>query len=85
MPKCARTIVLVLLTTLLAACNTLKFVPEDKMLLNKTNVHVTDTKTVNSTELKKYLQQKQNSEILGFWKLQLHVYDLLYIRSIDFG
>ena len=76
MPKCARTIVLVLLTTLLAACNTLKFVPEDKMLLNKTNVHVTDTKTVNSTELKKYLQQKQNSEILGFWKLQLHVYDL---------
>lgn len=76
MPKCARTILLVVLTAFLAACNTLKFVPEDKMLLNKTNVRVVDTKAVNSTDLKKYLQQKQNSEILGFWKLQLHVYDL---------
>ena len=46
------------------------------MLLNKTGVHVVDRKEVKTDQLKKYIQQKQNSEIFGFWKLQLHVYDL---------
>jgi len=46
------------------------------MLLNKTSVHVTDRKEVKTKELNKFIQQKQNTEIFGFWKLQLHVYDL---------
>ena len=81
MRKCALYISGVLLAVFFTACNTLKFVPEDKMLLNKTRVEVTDTKQVQATELRKYLQQKQNSEIFGFWKLQLHVYDLAGMDS----
>ncbi len=46
------------------------------MLLNKASVHVVDRKEVQSGDLKKFIQQNQNAEILGFWKLQLHVYDL---------
>ena len=46
------------------------------MLLNKTAVHVVDRKEVKTDQLKRYIQQKQNQEIFGFWKLQLHVYDL---------
>jgi len=76
MHKWAFRILPLLLGVLLGACNTLKFVPEDRMLLNKTGVRVEDTKDVRPEDLKKYLQQKQNSEIFGFWKLQLHVYDL---------
>lgn len=76
MPKCVRNIFLVCFLTFLASCNTLKFVPEDKMLLNKTHVHIVDRKDVKTDQLKRYIQQKQNSEIFGFWKLQLHVYDL---------
>ena len=76
MPKCVRTIFFVCFLTFLASCNTLKFVPEDKMLLNKTAVHVTDRKEVKTKELSRFIQQKQNTEIFGFWKLQLDVYDL---------
>ncbi len=58
-----------------AGCNTTKFVPEGEYLLNKANVKVEDTKTVQSSDLTDYLQQKQNTEILGFWKLQLDIYN----------
>lgn len=68
--------VLLLLLVVMSACNTLKFVPEDKMLLNHTSVRVQDTKSVHADKLTKYLQQRENTEILGFWKLQLHVYDM---------
>ncbi|MCQ2346019.1 MAG: BamA/TamA family outer membrane protein [Paludibacteraceae bacterium] len=64
----------VLMTTL-SGCRTTKFVPEDRYLLNKTKIEVTDTKDVSPAELKQYLRQTQNSEIFGFWKLQLHIYN----------
>jgi hypothetical protein len=57
------------------SCNTTKFVPQDKYLLNKTRVVCTDDKSVASASLGSYLRQKQNTEILGFWKLQLHIYN----------
>ena len=60
---------------MLVACNTTKFVPEGKYLLNDVKVRVEDTKAVTSSELMKYVQQKQNTEILGFWKLQLDIYN----------
>ncbi len=60
---------------LLSACNTTKFVPEGQFLLNKAIVKVDDSKEVASTELRNYLQQKQNTEIFGFWKLQLDIYN----------
>lgn len=69
-------IVILLLLCGLYSCQTTKFVPADKYLLNKTRLRITDTKEVNADELKTYLRQTQNSEIFGFWKLQLDVYNL---------
>lgn len=56
-------------------CNTTKFVPQGEYLLNKANIKVEDNKEVAVSSLKNYLQQKQNTEILGFWKLQLGIYN----------
>ncbi|MBO4986676.1 MAG: BamA/TamA family outer membrane protein [Paludibacteraceae bacterium] len=56
-------------------CNTTKFVPQGEYLLNKANIKVEDNKDVAVSSLKNYLQQKQNTEILGFWKLQLGIYN----------
>ena len=58
---------------LITACNTTKFVPQGEYLLNKANIKVEDTKDVAAAELRTYLQQKPNTEILGFWKLQLGI------------
>ena len=57
---------LLLLCMVLAGCNTTKFVPADKYLLNKAKVEVTDTREVPASSLRTYLRQKQNTEILGF-------------------
>lgn len=59
----------------LVACNTTKFVPEGEYLLNKAIVKVEDDKTVQTSDLTDYLRQKQNTEVLGFWKLQLDIYN----------
>ena len=64
-----------LVALLFCACNTTKFVPQDQCLLYKARVQCVDDKTVSTNELRNYLRQKQNTEILGFWKLQLHVYN----------
>ena len=59
----------------LSSCNTTKFVPQDEYLLNKVHVKCVDDKTVSTGQLRNYLRQKPNTEILGFWKMQLHVYN----------
>lgn len=61
--------------SVLTGCNVTKYVPEGEQLLYKTRIEVTDTKDVSAGDLKKYLRQKPNSEVLGFWKLQLHIYN----------
>ena len=67
---------MVLLTgVLLSSCNMTKFVPEDKELLYKVNVNVDGTNQVPASKLRHYLRQTQNTEVLGFWKLQLHLYN----------
>lgn len=66
---------ILLLAVLFCACNTTKFVPQDQCLLNKARVKCVDDKTVPTGELRGYLRQQQNTEIFGFWKLQLHVYN----------
>ena len=63
------------LIVLFAGCNATKYVPQDKYLLDKAKVKVTDSKDASVSGLDSYLRQKQNSEILGFWKLQLHIYN----------
>ncbi|MBR4520838.1 MAG: BamA/TamA family outer membrane protein [Paludibacteraceae bacterium] len=52
-----------------------KFVPEDKQLLYKVHIDVDGTNQVQGTKLKHYLRQTPNTEVLGFWKLQLHLYN----------
>ena len=59
----------------LVACNTTKFVPEGAYLLNKATVKIEDNKSIPTSDLTDYLQQKQNTEVLGFWKLQLDIYN----------
>lgn len=58
-----------------SSCNTTKYVPEGEYLLNKARIKCVDDKQVATNELRPYLRQKQNTEILGFWKLQLHIYN----------
>ena len=64
-----------LVVLLLGACNTTKFVPQGEYLLNDVKIKVEDSKEVVPADLMKYVQQKQNTEILGFWKLQLDIYN----------
>ncbi|MBR0309869.1 MAG: BamA/TamA family outer membrane protein [Paludibacteraceae bacterium] len=65
----------VLIGLLLCSCNMTKFVPEDKQLLYKVHINVDGTKDVSGSKLKHYLRQTPNTEVLGFWKLQLHLYN----------
>ena len=71
----------VLLGVLLCSCNMTKFVPEDQSLLYKVHVNVDGTKEVQGSKLKQYLRQTPNTEVLGFWKLQLHVYNTAPVNS----
>ena len=66
---------LLVIILLLASCSTTKFVPQGQYLLDKANVQCKDDKNVPTNSLRNYLRQKQNTEIFGFWKLQLHVYN----------
>lgn len=65
----------VTMVILLSACNTTKFVPQGSYLLNDVKVKVEDTKDVVPADLMRYIQQRENTEILGFWKLQLGIYN----------
>lgn len=58
-----------------SSCNTTKFVPKNECLLNKARVKCVDDPQVSTASLRNYLRQKQNTEIFGFWKLQLHIYN----------
>ena len=69
-----RVIVWLFIAMLMAACSTTKFVPEGQYLLNKAHVRCTDDKSISTANMSSYLRQKQNTEIFGFWKLQLQVY-----------
>ena len=60
---------------LIASCNTTKFVPQDQCLLNKAYIKCVDDPKVSTADLRNYLRQRQNTEIFGFWKLQLHIYN----------
>ena len=64
---------LLAIVVVLSSCNTTKYVPEGQYLLNKARVKCVDDKKV--PDMRSYLRQRQNTEIFGFWKLQLHVYN----------
>ena len=66
---------LLLCCCVLSSCNITKFVPQGEYLLNDVKIKVVDTKKVPSSDLMKFVQQKQNTEVFGFWKLQLGIYN----------
>lgn len=67
--------IVLLLGVLLSSCNMTKFVPEDKQLLYKVHINVDGTNDVSPSKLRHYLRQTPNTEVLGVWKLQLHLYN----------
>ncbi len=71
--------ILLLLTlgifSFLTACSTIKTVPDGQYLLNKTRVQVNGAKDVRPADMSSYLRQKPNSEVFGFWKMQLNIYN----------
>ncbi len=59
----------------LTSCHTTKFVPEGKYLLNDVHIDIRDNSDISKKEMRNYLRQVQNHEILGGWKMQLNVYN----------
>lgn len=60
---------------LLNSCNTTKFVPEGEYLLNKVAIK-SNTNEISREALNGYLRQTPNSATLGFWKVNLHIYNI---------
>ncbi len=60
---------------LLFSCSPVKFVPEDRYLLNKVDVEV-DKSKISKEEAKSHIRQKENYKILGFAKFYLWLYNL---------
>jgi outer membrane protein assembly factor BamA len=60
---------------LLGSCNSTRFVPEGKYLLNRISVKIDDG-NIKREELKTHIRQKENLRILGILKFHLGVYNL---------
>lgn len=71
----APTFILFIGILLLGSCNSAKFVPEGKYLLNKVSVKV-DDKRIKKQDLKTHVRQKENLRILGWVKFHLGLYNL---------
>jgi len=71
----ARIIILLIGILFLGACNSVKYVPEGKYLLNKISVKV-DDKNIKRKDLKTQVRQKENLRILGLLKFHLWLYNL---------
>lgn len=50
--------------------------PDGEYLLDKVNIDVVNSPEVSTSGLANYLRQSPNHKVLGFWKLQLGVYNL---------
>ncbi|WP_321287406.1 BamA/TamA family outer membrane protein [uncultured Sunxiuqinia sp.] len=64
-----------LITVSFFSCSSTKFVPDDKYLLNDTDVEI-DNRSINKEELRTQIRQKENLKILGFLKFHLGLYNL---------
>ncbi|HBL73914.1 MAG: hypothetical protein A2W90_11960 [Bacteroidetes bacterium GWF2_42_66] len=60
---------------LFVGCNSTKYVPEGKYMLNKVEIQL-DNEQVSKEELKVHVRQKGNLRILGFLKFHLGMYNL---------
>lgn len=70
-------IVLILIAFLVGSCAEMKFVPEDRYLLNKVDVrNCEQTENVNTGLLKSYVRQNANSRWFSAFKIPLGLYSL---------
>jgi len=67
--------ILLLLMGFLWSCNSVKFVPEDKYLLQK-NIIKHDAKDISNEQLKALIRPKENKKLLKFWHFYLNLYNL---------
>lgn len=65
----------VALCLLLFSCTQVRFVPDDKYLLNNVEIEIDNTE-VNKEEARTFVRQKENYKILGFVKFHLLLYNL---------
>lgn len=65
---------IILITILFASCSPVKYVPEDKYLLDRYRIKVKDG-NVKKEEIKNYVRQKPNKRILGI-RFHLWLYNL---------
>ena len=71
----SKLIVLAISLILLGSCNSTRFVPQGKYLLNRISIKV-DDKNLKKEELKTHIRQKENLRILGIMKFHLGFYIL---------
>lgn len=67
---------------MLGSCNSTRFVPDGKYLLNKVSVKA-DNKSLKKEDLKLHIRQKENLKILGIFKFHLGVYNLSSSKPND--
>lgn len=60
----------------LIGCSSTKHVPDGKYLLEDVDIKISDNSELSETELRNYLRQTPNHEVLGFLKLQLATYNV---------
>ena len=70
------TLLVAMVSLLVAGCSATKHVPEGKYLLDHADIHILDNKKVKSQDLVNYLRQTPNHRVLGFLRLQLATYNL---------
>jgi len=68
-------VVALILAAFLFSCSQVKFVPEDKYLINRVEVEI-DNPEIEKSEAKTFVRQKENYKILGFAKFHLMMYNL---------
>ena len=74
--RVCRLLFAVIAVAALAACSSVKHVPQGQYLLDKVSVEVVDRNDVSEAELYNFLRQTPNHKVLGFAKLQLATYSL---------
>lgn len=68
-------LVTVIIAFIIASCSATKYVPDGEMLLNKVAI-TGDLGRSSSDELMDYVRQQPNVRVLGFWRINLDLYNL---------
>ncbi|MBR5673211.1 MAG: BamA/TamA family outer membrane protein [Muribaculaceae bacterium] len=70
-------VVVMVAMAVLPSCSSTKHVPQDKLLLDRVNINVTDPHSeIEQSQLANYLRQNANHRVLGGLKLQLAFYNM---------